>query len=198
MDFGTLKDAWQEHAREERPAALEANAIMAIITRKADDIRQDVRRRLRRESTYYLPMLAIGVISLFDRVTLVRVGSAVAVSILLGGIAATLWVAQKRITEMPLDGSLREVLRNLHASIDAAARAYLAAYVVTFICSTLLLAVVIWSRSGAGVALVATLAIGTVATWWSYWSGRAYVDRMFRRDRANLSDCLRQLNEQAP
>lgn len=196
MDLDTLKDQWQQHAREDMSAALEGNAIMAIITRKATDIRRDVRRRLRREATYYVPMLAVAVTLLFDGITPVRLGFVAGVAILLGGIAATLWIAQRRIAETTLDGSVRDVLIGLRSKIDAAAHAYLVAYVVTFVCSAVVLAVVVWWRYGTGLAFVVTLAIGTLAALWSYSSGRVYVERLFRRERANLADCLRQLNGQ--
>jgi hypothetical protein len=196
MDLDILKDQWQQHAQEETPVALEATAIMTIITRKAADIRQDVRRRLRREATYYLPTLAVTVTLFLDGVTPVRLGFAAGMTVLLGGIAATLWIAQRRIAQTTLDGSVREVLTGLRSKIDAAARAYLAAYVVTFICSGALLVGIVWWRQGPGFAFVGTLACAALAACWSYWSGRAYVARLFQRDRSNVADCLRQLNAQ--
>ena len=37
--------------------------------------------------------------------------------------------------------------------------------------------------------------IDAAAVAWAYASGRAYVDRLFRRDRAELVQCVRQLDE---
>lgn len=196
MDLDILKEQWQQHAREETPVALEATAIMTIIARKAADIRQDVRRRLRREATYYLPTLAVTVTLFLDGVTPVRLGFAAGMAVLLGGIAVTLWIAQRRIAQTTLDGSLREVLTGLRSKIDAAARAYLAAYVVTFICSGAVLVGIVWWRQGPGIAVAGTLTCAALAACWSYWSGRAYVERLFHRDRSNVADCLRQLNAQ--
>jgi hypothetical protein len=196
MDFDTLNDHWRQHAQAELPAALEANALMTIITAKTGDIRRNVRRRLRREATYYLPMLAVTVMLFLEGITPIRLAFAGGLLILLGGTAATLWLAQRQIAETPLDRSVRDALMDLRSKIDAAARAYVGAYVLTFLCSAAVLASLVWWRRGMGFALVATVAAGLLASLWSYRSGQAYVERMFRRDRANLSDCLGQLNGQ--
>ena len=196
MDFDTLNDHWRQHAQAELPAALEARTVMTIITAKTGDIRRSVRRRLRREATYYLPMLAVTVTLFLEGITPIRLAFAGGLLILLGGIAAMLWLAQRRIAETPLDRSVRDALMDLRSKIDAAARAYVGAYVVTFVCSAAVLAVLVWWRQGMGLALVATVAVGFLASLWSYRSGHAYVERMFRGDRANLSDSLGQLNGQ--
>lgn len=193
MDLDTLKEQWQQHAEQELPDALEVNAMTAIITRRAADLRRDVRRRLRREATYYLPMLAMAAALLLSDVTVVRLEFAAGLLIVLGGIAATLWHAQRRITDTMLDRSVFDALTDLRLKIDAAARVYLAAYVVTFACSTILLAAIVWWRLGTRFG-IAAMAIGLLAILWSYRSGQSYVERLFRRDRANLSDCLGQLN----
>ena len=196
MDFETLNDHWRQHAQTELPAALEANTVMTIITAKTGDIRRSVRQRLRREATYYLPMLAVTVTLFLEGITPVRLAFAGGLLILLGGIAATLWLAQRRIAQTPLDRSVRDALMDLRSKIDAAAHAYVGAYVLTFLCSSAVLASLVWWRRGMGVALVASVAVGLLAILWSYRSGQAYVERMFRSDRANLSDCLGQLNGQ--
>ncbi len=196
MDFDTLNDHWRQHAQADLPAALEAKTVMTIITAKTGDIRRSVRRRLRREATYYLPMLAVTVTLFLEGITPIRVAFAGGLLILLGGIAAMLWLAQRRIAETPLDRSVRDALMDLRSKIDAAARAYVGAYVLTFLCSAAVLAGLVWWRQGMGLALVATVAGGFLASLWSYRSGHAYVERMFRGDRANLSDCLGQLNGQ--
>ena len=110
MDFETLNDHWRQHAQAELPAALEANAVMTIITAKTGDIRRSVRRRLRREATYDVPMLAVTVTLFLEGITPIRLAFAGGLLILLGGIAATLWLAQRRIAETPLDRSVREAL----------------------------------------------------------------------------------------
>jgi hypothetical protein len=194
MDLDVLKDQWRQHAQEEMPVALEANAVMSIITAKATDIRRTVRQRLRREATYYLPMVAITVTLFFEGITPIRLGVAGGLLLLLGGIAATLWLAQHRIADTMFDRSVRDALMDLRSKIDAAARAYLVGYVVTFVCSAAVLAAMVWWRQGLGVAFVATVVIGSLAVWWSYRSGQAYVERLFQRDRTNVSECLGQLD----
>lgn len=82
----------------------------------------------------------------------------------------------------------------LQTRIEAAARAYFLTYMTTFIASAALLVALVWWRQGTSVASAAALAGGIAAGAWSYWSGRAYVERMFQRERVSLADCLRQLD----
>lgn len=109
---------------------------------------------------------------------------------------ATLWWAHRRIEEAPLDRSLREALTDLGAKVDAAGRAYLSVYVGFFVLSAAILLAVVWWRNGMGPWFVGFLALAALAVVWSYRSGRGYVERMFRRYRFDLAECLRQLEEQ--
>jgi hypothetical protein len=53
-----------------------------------------------------------------------------------------------------------------------------------------------WSRQGFGPLFWGVVVGGTLLVMWSVGSGRGYVERMFRRYRAELTDCLRQLDHQ--
>jgi hypothetical protein len=80
--------------------------------------------------------------------------------------------------------------------VDAAGRAYVAVYVAVFVVSAIALVGVIWWRNGAGMPLASVLAGSVIAVLWSRHSGRHYVDRMFQHYRAELSDCLAQIERQ--
>jgi hypothetical protein len=196
MDLDSIERCWREQSAAP-PPPLEEGSVMEMIEAQAVELRKDVRRRLRREAGYYLPMMAVGVASLIsaEALTLNRVLAAASMMLMLGGIAATLWLAERRIETAPLDQSLRESLGRLVAQLDAAGRAYLIAYVLVFVCAALALTSVIWWRQGPSAALAVVVAGSVILVAWSVHSGRAYVERMFRRYRAGLADCLRQLDE---
>ena len=109
---------------------------------------------------------------------------------------ATLWWAQHRIDEAPLDRSLHEALVDLRSKVDAASRAYVSVYVGFFVLSAAILLGVVWWRNGMGPVFAGFLVMSVLAVVWSYRSGRGYVERMFRRHRFDLGECLRQLEEQ--
>jgi len=192
MDFDSLERCWREDANAPLPR-LEEATLMRLIEDRAAGVRGDVRRRLRRETAYYLPMMALTGASLLAGFTLNRVVAASCVLMLLGGVMATLWRAERRIEDTPLDQSLRETLSALLAQVDAAGRAYVAAYVLVFGLAATVLTATVWWRQGVGVPLAVVSTLGVLAVAWSVQSGRAYVERMFRRYRAELRDCLRQL-----
>ena len=192
MDFESLERCWREDAEHPLPR-LEEATLMRLIEDRAAGVRGDVRRRLRRETAYYLPMMALAGASLLAGFTLNRVVAASCVLMLLGGVMATLWRAERRIEDTPLDQSLREMLAALLAQVDGAGRAYVAAYVLVFVLAAAASTTAVWWRQGVGVPLAVVSTLAVLAVAWSVQSGRAYVERMFRRYRAELSDCLRQL-----
>jgi len=196
MDLPAIERCWREQSAAP-PPPFEEGSVLAMIEARTDELRREARRRLRREAGYYLPMLAVGVAGLIsaEAPTLERVLAVASVMLLLGGVPATLWRAERRIESVPLDQSLRESLVRLVAQLDAAGRAYVTAYVLVFVCAALALSSVVWWRQGVSAALVGVVGASVIAVVWSVHSGRAYVERMFRRYRAGLADCLRQLDE---
>lgn len=192
MDFESLERCWRENADGPLPR-LEEATLMRLIEDRAASVRGDVRRRLRRETAYYLPLMALAGASLLAGFTLNRVVAASCVLMLLGGVTATLWQAERRLEDTPLDRSLRETLSALLAQVDAAGRAYVAAYVLVFVLAATALSATVFWRQSVGVPLAVVSTLGVLAVAWSVQSGRAYVERMFRRYRAELGDCLRQL-----
>jgi hypothetical protein len=195
MDLESMKHCWRDEA-DASPPQLEEEPVMRMLSNRAVDLRRDVRRRLRREAGYYVPILAVSAMSLVGGFTLNRMLAAAAVVVMIGGVMATLWWAERRIEETPLDRSLHLALMDLRSKVDAAGRAYVAVYVALFVVSAMLLVGAVWWRSGVGQLFAGALILAVLAVIWSYRSGRGYVDRMFRRYRVDLSDCLDQLEEQ--
>ena len=192
MDLETLERRWREAALVQ-PPSLREGPVMRMIEARTADLRRDVRRRLRREAGYYLPMVLVSVAGLLSGITPNRVLAACAVAAVLGAVVVTLWSAERRIEDTPLDRSLREAITRLIAQLDAAGRAYVAVYVLVFVVAASGLTGAVWWRQGFGLALAGAVALSLVAVLWSVSSGRAYVSRMFRRHRAELAEFLAEL-----
>jgi hypothetical protein len=196
MDMDSVERCWREDA-DGLPPRLEEGSVLRMIETQAAALRQSVRRRLRREAGYYLPMMALSVASLLAGFTLGRLLAACAVVFLLGAVMVTLWRAERRIQEAPLDRSVRDALARLVSEVDAAGRAYVAVYVLLFVVTAAALTGFVWWRHGIGLFFAGAVAGSVIAVLWSRNSGRSYVERMFRRYRAELADCLRQLESEA-
>ena len=195
MDLEVVKRCWREDTESSLPP-LKEETVMRMLTNRAADLRRQVRGRLRQEAVYYAPLIAVLAASLVSGFTLNRVLAACTVVLMIGAVMATLWWAQHRIDEAPLDRSLHEALVDLRTKVDAASRAYVSVYVGFFVLSAAILLGVVWWRNGLGPLFAGFLAMSVLAVVWSYRSGRGYVARMFRRYRFDLAECLRQLEEQ--
>ena len=196
MDLESMKRCWRDETAAS-PPQLQEEPVMRILTSRAADLRRDVRRRLRREAGYYVPIMAVSAMGLVGGFTLNRMLAVGTMAAMIGGVMATLWWAEHRIDETPLDRSLRQALIDLRSKVDAAGRAYVAVYVALFILSAIALLCAVWWRNGVGQLFAGALVLAVLAVIWSYRSGCGYVDRMFRRYRADLSECLNQLEEQS-
>jgi hypothetical protein len=195
MDFDTIERCWRQDADVSRPR-LEEGSVMRMIEAKVTGLRGSLRRRLRREAGYYAPMMVVSVATLMAGFTLSRVLAACAMAAVFGAIIATLWRAEHRIEEAPLDRSVRDALTRLVLELDRAGRAYVAAYVLVFVAAAAALTGFVWSQHGMGLLLAGTAAGSILGVLWSWLSGRSYVERMFRPSRAELVDCLRQLESE--
>jgi hypothetical protein len=192
MNLEAIERCWRDETDAPSPQ-LEEGTVMQMLARREADLRRDVKRRLRREASYYLPLVAISIGSFLGGFTVNRVLGAAAIVIMLGGVVATLWWAERRLEDTPLDRSLREALADLGQKVDAAGRAYVGVYVAVFVVSAIILLRLVWWRYGAGQPFAGGVVLAALAVLWSYQSGRGYVKRMFRRYQMELADCLRQL-----
>lgn len=196
MELDILEECWRKSSREDTPPELQAGTLIQLLRDKTQDVRRDARRRLRREATYYLSMLAVLVMGLADGLgfkSLLMMGG---VALLLGGIMVTLWHAERRLANATLARNVRETLAELVSNLDAAGRAYLVAYVVFFVVAGSVVTSLVWFQYGFALRFLGVVLLAGGAIIWSYWSGRAYVEQMFRGNRAELESCLRQLDSQ--
>jgi hypothetical protein len=196
MDLEWIGSCWREQTNAV-PAQLEKETVMRMLVNRTTDLRRQVRRRLRREASYYLPLMGVLAASVVGGFTFNRVLAAASVVLMIGAVIGTLRWAERRIEDAPLDRSLREALTDLRSKLDEAARAYVTVYVAVFVISSIILLAVVWQQSGAGPLLAAGLAVAALSVVWAYRSGQGYVEHMFRRYRVDLSECLRQLEEDA-
>jgi hypothetical protein len=196
MDIESIERCWREEAFV-LPPLLEEGTVRQMIETRASDLRRAVRGRLRREAGYYLPIMVISMTGLLAGFSLNRLLASLVVVVLLAVVMAALRLAERRIDDAPVDGSLKEVLSRLASQVEAAGRIYVAVYVAVFVGTALVLTAIVWLHHGAGWPLAATLAGSVLAVLWSHQSGNRYVRGMFRRYRAELADCLRQLEGQA-
>jgi hypothetical protein len=195
MDLDMMKLCWQTEARVERHPPIDRVTVSEWIRHEAADVRRLVRRRLRREVGYYAPTVAVLALTWLG-------GHGTATGMLFSAIftaafavmLSALWRSERRIASAALDGSLRDVLNQLLGEIRRASRLYLATFVALFACGALLVAALFWRESGVDRRLAMTLAVGTLGVAISYWSGRAYVARMFGAHRSALTQCLRELD----
>ncbi len=196
MDIEWVERCWREQA-EVLPPRLEEGTVRSMIEARTKDLRQAVRARLRREAGYYLPIAVISMSGLLAGFSRNRLAAALVVAALLGAVMAALRWAERRIQDAPVDGSVREALGRLASEVDVAGRIYVAVYVAVFGATAAVLTTFVWLRHGAGWPLAATLAGSALAVLWSRQSGNRYVEGMFRRHRAELADCFRQLEGEA-
>jgi hypothetical protein len=195
MDLEQLKRRWRIEARAEGHVALDAGTVSQWIEARANEVNREMRHRLQREVATYVPMLlALSVMMLMQGITAPRVLLVAGLNLAVGAIAATLWYSERRLTALPLDRSLHDVLEDLLVRIDAASRAYEVAYVGFFASAMVALAVTAWWRTGVGVWFTAAIVGGALAVLWARQSGHAYVRRMFGPYRSELAACLRDLD----
>ena len=195
MDLEQLKRRWRREAGAEHYVALDAGTVSQWIEARAKDVNREVRHRLQREVATYVPMLlALSVMMLMQGITMPRVLVVAGLNLAVGAIVASLWYSERRLTALPLDRSLHDVLEDLLVRVDAASRAYEVAYVGFFASAMVAVAVTAWWQSGVGVWFMAAIVGGVLAVLWARQSGRAYVGRMFGPYRSELADCLRDLD----
>jgi multisubunit Na+/H+ antiporter MnhB subunit len=194
MDLDELKQRWRQEAGDETHVALDAGRVSGWIEARARAANREVRSRLRREAaTYVLMLLALSVMMLMQGINGPHLALVAGLNLAVGAIVATLWYSERRLASLPLDRSVRQVLNDLLIRVERASRAYEMAYVGFIACAMASIGVTAWWQTRSGVWLTLTILGGALAVLWARWSGRAYVNRMFGPSRAELADCLREL-----
>jgi hypothetical protein len=194
MELDELKQRWRKEAGAETYVALDAGRVSAWIEARAREVNREVRGRLRREAAIYVPMLlAASLLMLMQGISGSRLLLIAGLNLAVGAIVATLWYSERRLSALPLDRSVRQVLHDLLGRVEGASRTYEMAYVGFITCAAALVGLTAWWQAGPGVWLMLAIVGGALAVGWARWSGRAYADRMFGRYRSDLVDCLREL-----
>jgi hypothetical protein len=139
-------------------------------------------------------LLALSVMMLVQGISGTRLALVAGLNLAVGGIVATLWWSERRLARAPLDRSVRQVLEDLLTRVESAGRAYEIAYVGFIACAIAAIGLTVWSQTESGLWLTSIVLGGALAIVWARRSGRAYVKRMFGPYRAELADCLRELD----
>jgi hypothetical protein len=194
VDLDELKQRWHREADGETQVALDAGSVSGWIAGRARGAKREVRRRLRREAAIYIAMLvALSAMVLMQGINGPHLTLVGALNLAVGAIIATLWYSQKRIADLPLHFSVHQVLVGLLSRVESASRAYQIAFVGFIGCAVVLINITTWRQTRSGVWLTLTVLAGAAALGWASRSGRTYVSQMFGPYRAELADCLREV-----
>jgi hypothetical protein len=169
--------------------------LMALIRSRTADIKQRTMDRVRVESYSYVALIVIPLILLFSSrgLTLRAILAGLGVFAALGTIIGALAYKEFRLRTLPLGGSLKESLAALVAAIHSTARFYLATYMICVIVGVASVERFVFWRYGVSLISAAALVCGVAFVFWAYRSGQAYVRRMFGGERADLMNCLDEL-----
>lgn len=194
-DLEQLRQLWQA-----APAATEQTLgkeeLMALVEARVSDIRRSIRRRLHREASLYLMLVALPLISAFDKgFDAGRVGFLAFMTLTAGALGLALELQARRLRSIELSHSLREALIETLERLGATTRLYMAIY-MTMIVSFLgfLAAWVAWRFGGRQSLLAGTVLASIAFTWWSYTSGKSYLYRLLGKYRGPLEASLRELD----
>jgi hypothetical protein len=138
-------------------------------------------------------LMALSVMMLMQGINGTHLALVAALNLAVSAIIATLWYSERRLAGPSLDRSVRQVLNDLLVRVEWASRAYEIAYVGFIACAMTSIVVTAWWQTRSGVGVTLTILGGALAVVWARRSGRAYVNRMFGPYRAELADCLREL-----
>ena len=195
IELDACKQLWRDRPEAPPPNPLSKEELMTVIHAKTTDIRARALERVRQEGQTYIVLVVVLSVMLLTRYGITwRAGVGIfAVLALLGIILAALLQKQHQLRTLPLAGSLRESLVALLATLSATTRLYMVAYMASIVIPVAALAAfLVWSR-GFTPATGAGVVAGVAFLVWCYRSGRAYLLRMFGHYRAELAECLKEL-----
>jgi len=191
-DLDALKRLWQEPLESHEMHPIGKEELMGLIRSRTADIKQRTMNRVRVESYSYVGLIVIPVAMLFSTrgLTLRAIITSLVVFTALGSIIGALAYKEYRLRTLPLGGTLKESLAALVAAIHSTARFYLASYMICVIVGVASVEGFVLWRYGESWISAATLVCGFAFLVWAYRSGRAYARRMFGDERAELMNCL--------
>lgn len=195
-DLSDLKQIWRESVSEPVIRARETGAVMMLLKGRSADIKKQILKRLTAEiKTYLLIGFSLLCVLLAGEFTPRRALLLGANALLiLAPIVGALAYREYRLRTLPMSGSLRESISTLIGAIDSTAKLYLFAYVGTIGLSLVLIEIILVRAKGWNWFTILLIPIGIALTFWSYFGGREYAERMFRRYRSNLVNVLNELD----
>lgn len=195
IDLDTLKRSWHEMPASPVVQLMTREELTALIQTRTLEIRARAIDRIRGESyTYVAVVFAITAINLTSYGPSFKAfASSLTVSGVLGLVVAALVHKQAQLRNLPLSSNLKSSLSSLIAMLDSTGGLYLAAYMACVSIGVLLVEGLLLWRHGPTPLVLLSLVAAAAFMAWCYRSGRSYVERMFGRYRAELTDCLREL-----
>ena len=195
-ELSDLRQIWQEPVSEPVISARETGEVVMLLKGRGTDIKKEILKRLTAEiKTYLLTGLFLLCVLVAGEFTARRALLLGANTLLiLAPIVGALVYKEYRLRTMPMSGSLRESISTLIGAIDSTARLYLFAYVGTIGLSLMLIEIFLVRSRGWNLFTSILIPIGLALTFWSYFGGRRYAERMFRRYRSNLVNVLNELD----
>ena len=178
MDLESIKRCWREET-ESLPPPLEEETVMRMLTNRTADLRRQVRRRLRREAGYYVPIMAVSAASLVGGFTVNRLlAAAPSCHARRGHGDALVGRAPHRggaARSQPARGADRSRRRRWMRQVAPT----VAVYVALFVVSAAILLGVVWWRNGVGPLFAGTLVMAALAVVWSSEADAATSSRCF-------------------
>jgi len=169
--------------------------LVSMLQAKTLEVRGRALERVRAEGYTYLAIVVALVAMNLTRfgAPLKALASTFAVLALLGVVLAALFYKQHQLRALPLGGNLQQSLLKLIATLDSATRLYMAAYMACVVIGLGVAQGFLFWRHGVTALTLISLSAAAVFVTWSYRSGQAYLQRMFGHYRAELVECLREL-----
>lgn len=197
MNLDALKQVWQEPPVSQEAARIGREELAAMIQARTAGIKQRTMQRVRSESYNYLILVLIPVLMLaLDPGSRLRTVLAVlGILATVGPILGVLAYKEYRLRTLPPSDSLRQSLAALVAAIDSTSRFYLATYMICVVAGVGLVQGLLVRRHGPTWIPALALVAGGAFVVWAYRSGRAYARRIFRHDRTELTNCLKELEQ---
>lgn len=195
IDLDACKRSWHEMPVTPFVQLVTREELTAMIQTRTLEIRARAIDRLRGESyTYAAIVFTVTAINWTSHGPSFRTfASSLAVSAVIGLVIAALAHKQTQLRNLSLSSNLKVSLSSLIAMLDSTGRLYLAAYMACVSIGVLLVEGLLLWRHGPTAAVLLSFIAAAGFLVWCYRSGRSYVERMFGRYRAELTDCLQEL-----
>ena len=195
IELDACKQLWREQPASASVHPISKEELVSMLQGKTLEVRGRALDRVRGEAyTYIAIVLALVAINLTRfGAPLKALASTLAMVALLGMVVAALFYKQHQLRTLPLGGNLQQSLVKLISTLDSATRLYMAAYMACMVIGLGVAQGLLFWRYGVSALTLISLSAAVAFLAWSYRSGQAYLQRMFGHYRAELLECLREL-----